>query len=70
MEIITSPCASANSRQPGARIIAVVGDQLGDHAGRIEAGQPRQIDCRLGVPGTLQHAAGHRAQRETHAPGG
>ena len=47
---------------------AVVVDDLGDHPGRLETGEPGQVDRGLGVPGTHQHAALGVAQRE-HVPG-
>ena len=47
-----------------ARHGAVVVHDLADDAGRIEAGQPREIDAGLRVPGADQHAALARDQRE------
>ena len=47
---------------------AVVVHDFADHAGRVQAGDARQIDGRLGLPGAHQHAAVARAQRE-HVPG-
>ena len=43
---------------------AVVVHDLADHAGRGEAGQPRQVDRGLGVAGALERAAVARHQRE------
>ena len=42
-------------RQP--RHGAVVVHDLADHAGRIQPGEPRDIDRRLGMAGAHQHAA-------------
>ena len=36
----------------------VLGDDLAEHAGRVHARRPGQVDGRLGVTGPLQHAAG------------
>ncbi len=54
--------------QPGHR--PVVTDDLGDHAGRVQAGQPGQVDRRLGVPRTAQHPAVDRPEREHVARAG
>ena len=40
---------------PRHRAVGV--QDLADHAGRPEPGQPRQVDARLGVADALQHAA-------------
>ena len=47
-----------------ARHGAVVVHDLADDAGRVETGQPRQVDARLRVAGADQHAALARDQRE------
>ena len=47
-----------------ARHRAVVVHDLADHAGRVEAGEPREVHRRLGLAGALEHAAGLRLQRE------
>ena len=47
---------------------AVVVDQLAEHAGRAQAGQPGQVDRGLGVAGPAQHAAVAGPQRH-HVPG-
>ena len=49
-------------RQPRHR--AVVVQNFAKHAGRLQAGEPRKIDRRLGVTGATQHAALLGAQRE------
>ena len=41
-----------------ARHRAVVVHDLADHAGGREAGEPREVDRRLGLAGALEHAAG------------
>ena len=46
---------------------AVVVDELAEHAGRAQPGQPGQVDGRLGVPGPAQHPALAGAQRH-HVP--
>jgi hypothetical protein len=46
---------------------AVVVDDLADHPGRRETGQPREVDRGLGVAGPLEHAALAGPQRE-HVP--
>ena len=46
-----------------ARHRAVVVHHLADHAGRDQAGQTRQVDARLGVPGALEHAPGLGLER-------
>ena len=43
---------------------AVVVHDLGEHARRVPAGEPGEVDGRLGVAGALQHAAVAVAQRE------
>ena len=43
---------------------AVVVHDLADDAHRPAAGEPGEIDCRLGVAGALEDAAGLGAQRE------
>ncbi len=43
---------------------AVVVDDLAQHAGGVHAGEAGQVDRRLGVAGTLEHAALGVAQRE------
>ena len=47
-----------------ARHRAVVVHDLADHAGRVQAGQPREVDGGLGLARALQHAAGLGLQRE------
>ena len=47
-----------------ARHRAVVVHHLADHAGRVEAREPREVHGRLGLPGALEHAAVLRLQRE------
>ena len=42
---------------------AVIIQDLADHAGGLEAGEPREVDGRLGVADALQDAAVTRAQR-------
>ena len=49
---------------------AVVVDDLDEHAGGREAGQPGEVDGRLGVPAAHQHAALAVAQREHVARAG
>src|SRR3546814_15598392 len=44
-------------------------DLLADHAGRIEPGEPRDVDRRLGVAGANQNAAVDRDQRKDMAGG-
>ena len=41
----------------------VVVHDLADHAARLEAGEPREIDGGLGLAGALEDAAGPRAER-------
>ncbi len=43
---------------------AVVVDDLRQHARRVATGEPGEVDRRLGVAGTLEHAAVAVAQRE------
>ena len=50
-----------------ARHLAVVAHDLADDAGRLAAGQARQIDRPLGLARADQHAAATRAQRK-HVP--
>ena len=38
-------------------------EDLADHAGRIQAREPREIDGRFGVPDALEHAAVASAKR-------
>ena len=58
MEISASPCSSAKRAQlRQAHHGAVVVDQLAEHAGRPQPGEPGQVDRGLGVPGAAQHAA-------------
>ena len=65
---IGRPCLRENSTQVGhARHLAVVAHDLADDAGRLAAGEARQIDRTLGVPRAHEHAAPPRAQRE-HVP--
>ena len=52
---------STRSGSAGHR--AVVAHDLADHAGRVEAGEPREIDGGLGLAGALQHAARPRPER-------
>ena len=47
-----------------ARHRPVVVHDLADDAGRVEAGEAREVDRRLGLADALEHAAGLRAQRE------
>ena len=49
---------------------AVVVHDLGEHAGRVAAGEPGEVDGGLGVTGPLQHAAFAVAQREDVARAG
>ncbi len=55
----------AQLRKPGHR--AVVVEDLGDHAGLGQAGEPGQVHRGLGVPGAAQYAALGVAQREDMA---
>ena len=65
MEIIARPCSSANSRSSLAALHgAVVVDDLDEHAGRGEPGEPGQVDGGLGVAAPDEHAALAVAQRE------
>ena len=43
---------------------AVLAHDLADHAARVEAGEPRDVDRGLGMAGADQHAAGPGDQRE------
>ena len=43
---------------------AVVVHDLADHAGRVQTGQSREVDGRLGLAGALEHAARLGLQRE------
>ena len=43
---------------------SVVVQDFAEHTGRLQARQPRQIDCRLRMTGAPQNAAFLRAQRE------
>ena len=47
-----------------ARRRAVLVQDLADHAGRREPGEPREVDGGLGMPDALEHAAVARAQRK------
>ena len=47
-----------------ARHRPVLVHDLADDAGRVEAGEPRQVDRGLGLAGAREDAAGLRAQRE------
>ena len=47
-----------------ARHRPVVVHDLADHAGRVEPGEAREVDRRLGLPGALEHAAGLGLERE------
>ena len=59
------PVALAVRDQVGhARHRAVVVHDLADHAGRGQAGEPREVDRRLGLAGALEHAAGLGLERE------
>ena len=59
------PVARAVALEVGdARHRAVVVHDLADHAGGVQARQPREVDGRLGLPRALQHAAGLGLQRE------
>ena len=53
------PCSAAKRSSSGSRAIVrlVLGDDLAQHAGRVEAGQAGQVDRGLGVAGPLEHAA-------------
>ncbi len=65
IERILSPCSPGHPlqlRQPGHRPVFV--QDLAEHAGRIEPGEDRQIDRRLGVSRPAQHAPLRRHQRE------
>ena len=65
MEIIGSPCSSANSRSAGARIIVPSSWTISQiDPGRAQAGQPGEVDGGLGVADPPQHPALHRPQRE------
>ena len=50
-----------------ARHRPVLVHDLADHAGRIEPGEPREVDGRLGLTGPLEDAAGLGLERE-HVP--
>ena len=52
---------ASDARHPHHR--AVVVDELADDADRREAGEPAQVDGRLGVAGPGEHAAVPRPQR-------
>ena len=43
---------------------AVVVHDLADHAGCVQAGEAREVDCGLGLADALEDATGLRAQRE------
>ena len=59
-----TPSRSPSSRSPGRRIIdAVLGDDLGDRADRLEPGEAHELDGGLGVAAALAHAAVDGAQR-------
>ncbi len=63
------PILSAVALREGDEVVAtghraVVVHDLADHAGRVEAGQAREIDRGLGMAGALQRAAVARDQRE------
>ena len=45
-------------------IVAVLVDDLAQHAGRVQPGHAGQVDGGLGVAGPLEHAALAVAQRE------
>ena len=63
--IILRPCRRGQVGELGQpRHAAVLVEHLADDAGRVAAGQPGEVDGRLGVAGAPEHAAGHRAQRE------
>ena len=47
---------------------AVVADEFGDGGDRLQAGQPAQVDRRLGMPGPFEHATRPGSQRN-HVPG-
>ena len=65
---ICSPCRSQYSIEVGhAGHRPVVVHDLADDAGRVEPGEPREVDRRLGLPGALQDAAGARPEREDMA---
>ena len=53
-------------RHPGHRPVVV--HHLADDPGRGEAGEAREVDRGLRLPGALEHAAGAGAQREGCGP--
>ena len=55
----------AEVRNPRHRPVVV--HDLADHAGRVQAGEPREVDRRLGLADPLEHAAGLGLERE-HVP--
>jgi hypothetical protein len=55
---------SRTSSARDARHAAVAAHDLADDAGRVQAGDARQVHGRLGLAGAHQHAAVTRAQRE------
>ena len=65
MVAILRPCSRGERLEVRqARHAAVVAHDLADDAGGREAGEARQVDDALGLPGAHQHAAVARAQRE------
>ena len=63
--MIFSLCRSRYGDQVrDARHRAVVLHDLADDAGGVQAGQPREVDSRLGLARPLQHAAAAGSQRE------
>ena len=62
---ILRPWSWAKANRSSIRAIAaVLGHDLADHAGRVEAGEPGDVDRRLGMAGADEHAAVARDQRE------
>ena len=58
MVTIFRPCRAAKPCEVGqARHRAVVVHDLADDAGRVEAGEAREVDRRLGLTGAHEHAA-------------
>ena len=66
--MILRPCFCGVRDQVGhAGHGAVVVHDLADDGRRVQAGETREVDAGLGLPGALQHAAGARHERE-HVP--
>ena len=71
MEMIFRPCSRANRTQFGQpRHRAVVVHHLAEHAGRVQARQPREIHGRLGVPGALRAPRPRGSAAGRCGPGG